>query len=91
MESLRKLIRASAGTGKTFQLSGHFLRKLFEGHRPETILATTFTRKAAGEILGRVLLRLAEAADKRPAAKVLAEQLGMPEVTQETARNFCPA
>ena len=26
-----ELIRASAGSGKTFQLSGHFLQQLFQG------------------------------------------------------------
>jgi ATP-dependent exoDNAse (exonuclease V) beta subunit len=52
---------ASAGTGKTYQLSGHFLRLLFAGVPPERVLATTFTRKAAGEILDRVLSRLLDA------------------------------
>ena len=57
------VIRASAGTGKTFQLSNRFLGLAAAGHPPDHILATTFARKAAGEILDRVLLRLAEAAD----------------------------
>lgn len=82
---MKRLIKASAGSGKTFQLSGHFLRQLFLGDRPETILATTFTRKAAGEILGRVLLRLADAADNPKHAKTLAEFLAPAEVTQETS------
>lgn len=56
------IIRASAGTGKTFQLSNRFLTLLRQGVPSETILATTFTRKAAGEILDRVIGRLAEAA-----------------------------
>jgi len=56
------VIRASAGTGKTFQLSNRFIGLTSLGEPPETILATTFTRKAAGEILDRVLSRLAEAA-----------------------------
>ena len=55
------LYRASAGTGKTYQLSNRFLELLFADVPPEDILATTFTRKAAGEILSRVLLRLAQA------------------------------
>jgi ATP-dependent exoDNAse (exonuclease V) beta subunit len=84
----RTLIRASAGTGKTFRLSGHFLTQLFNGHAPESILATTFTRKAAGEILGRVLLRLADAADNDATAKELGRQLKLPsgKVTQKTAQ-----
>ncbi|MDR1492943.1 MAG: UvrD-helicase domain-containing protein [Planctomycetaceae bacterium] len=60
------LIKASAGSGKTFQLSNRYLQLIFQGVPPETILATTFTRKAAGEILDRILQRLAEAAfDKK--------------------------
>ena len=60
--SPHKVIRASAGSGKTFALSSRYLKLLRLGAEPDEILATTFTRKAAGEILGRVLLRLAEAA-----------------------------
>ncbi|MFV0445837.1 MAG: UvrD-helicase domain-containing protein [Planctomycetaceae bacterium] len=56
-----ELIRASAGTGKTYQLSGQFIDRL-RITEPERVLATTFTRAAAGEILERVLLRLAQAA-----------------------------
>lgn len=56
------VILASAGTGKTYQLTGRFIRLLAMGVKPGAILATTFTRKAAGEILGRVLTRLASAA-----------------------------
>jgi len=61
------LISASAGSGKTYQLAGRFLRVLLEpesgGGRvdPTTVLATTFTRAAAGEILSRVLSWLARA------------------------------
>jgi len=55
------LIRASAGTGKTYQLSGQFIDRL-RTSPPERVLATTFTRPAAAEILERVLLRLAQAA-----------------------------
>lgn len=62
IEHPHELFLASAGTGKTFQLTNHFLRLLFAGVPPERILATTFTRKAAGEILDRVLERLVEGA-----------------------------
>jgi ATP-dependent helicase/nuclease subunit A len=81
----RHLIRASAGSGKTYQLSGHFLKQLFLGQRPETILATTFTRKAAGEILGRVLLRLALAAEDSRVTEDLRQSLGTSRVTQQSA------
>jgi ATP-dependent exoDNAse (exonuclease V) beta subunit len=54
------VITASAGTGKTFQLSNRFIQLAVEGPL-DAILATTFTRKAAREILDRVLVRLAGA------------------------------
>ncbi|MCC6285268.1 MAG: UvrD-helicase domain-containing protein [Phycisphaerales bacterium] len=56
------LVLASAGTGKTFQLAMHIIRLLARGTPPNSILAVTFTRKAAGEIAQRVLRSLAEGA-----------------------------
>jgi ATP-dependent exoDNAse (exonuclease V) beta subunit len=57
----RELVLASAGTGKTFALSSRMIGLLRRGVPPESLLASTFTRKAAGEILARVLSRLAKA------------------------------
>ncbi len=73
------LVRASAGTGKTYQLTARLLRLLVQRAAPDTILATTFTRKAAGEILHRVLLTLARAADDDEALflEKLREQVGI--------------
>ena len=68
------LIRASAGTGKTFQLSNRFLGLLDEEISPDQILATTFTRKAAQEILDRILERLARAALTAKAPPVTDQQ-----------------
>ncbi len=62
VEARHLVIRASAGAGKTFQLTNRYLRRLLDGTPAEEILAATFTRKAAGEILERVLSRLAKAA-----------------------------
>ena len=62
------IIKASAGSGKTFQLSNQFFEIIFRADGEQTrdkigsILASTFTRKSAGEILDRILNRLAEAA-----------------------------
>jgi ATP-dependent exoDNAse (exonuclease V) beta subunit len=69
------LIRASAGTGKTYQLSGQYIDRL-RITEPDRILAVTFTRAAAGEILERVLLRLAEAALEPEKLRELSQQLG---------------
>ncbi len=68
---------ASAGTGKTFALSSRYLRLLLEGTEPASILATTFTRAAAGEILDRIVQRLAVAACGEEPAAELAKQLGL--------------
>jgi ATP-dependent helicase/nuclease subunit A len=62
-------VRASAGSGKTYRITTCYLEALQAGAAPESILATTFTRKAAGEILGRVLQRLAEEARDDPARR----------------------
>ncbi len=77
-----RVIRASAGTGKTFQLSNRFLKLAVAGQPLDTILATTFTRKAAGEILARVLLRLAQAAASPSQARELATHLDEPGLDQ---------
>ncbi len=70
------LIRASAGTGKTFQLSNRYLALVADGQPLDGILAATFTRKAAGEILNRILTRLAEAALDPDKAAELAGHVG---------------
>jgi exodeoxyribonuclease V beta subunit len=46
---------ASAGSGKTFALSVRYLSLLFMGESPATILAATFTNKAAAEMRQRVI------------------------------------
>lgn len=50
-----QIVRASAGTGKTYQLTNRYLKMVNEGASPQSILATTFTRKAANEIMQRVI------------------------------------
>mgnify|MGYP005839793677 CR=1 FL=1 len=77
-----KVIRASAGTGKTFQLTNRFIGLLAAGYAPDAILATTFTRKASGEILQRVLLRLAEAGLDAAKAADLAAHVQDPTLDQ---------
>ncbi len=55
------LIEASAGTGKTWTLTGIVLRLLIEAKRaPEQIIATTFTRAAAAEMRERIHARLVD-------------------------------
>ncbi|MCA9211420.1 MAG: UvrD-helicase domain-containing protein [Planctomycetales bacterium] len=71
-----ELIRASAGTGKTYHLSNRYLRLVLDDVPVPQILATTFTRQAAREILDRILLRLAIAAETAGAAADLAMAIG---------------
>lgn len=73
----RELVLASAGSGKTYHISKRLIGLLARGEPPESILASTFTRKAAGEILDRVLERLATAAlDEAEAERLARDVLG---------------
>ncbi len=53
-------VLASAGTGKTWQLVARLTRLLLHDACPDSILAITFTRKAAGEMQERLGARLRE-------------------------------
>jgi exodeoxyribonuclease V beta subunit len=55
---------ASAGSGKTFALSVRYISLLFMGESPRSILAATFTNKAAAEMRERVLKYLQNLGDK---------------------------
>lgn len=48
------MVVAGAGTGKTSVISSRIVRLIEEGVDPNSILALTFTEKAAGEMLDRV-------------------------------------
>lgn len=69
-DALLQIVRASAGTGKTFQLTSRYLQMVQQGASPQTILATTFTRKAANEIMQRVIQNAAQEAIKTPGKTV---------------------
>jgi ATP-dependent exoDNAse (exonuclease V) beta subunit len=79
------LLRASAGTGKTFQLSNRYILLILAGTSPDKILATTFTRKAAGEILTRIFTRLAAATTSETLACELCGEL---KIAPTSARQF---
>jgi hypothetical protein len=77
------VIRASAGTGKTLQLLQRYLSLLNAGASPAQILAVTFTRKAAGEILDRLLVGLAEAVHSATALQALQQQVTGPALDRD--------
>ncbi len=63
---MKSIVTANAGSGKTYLLANRLVRWMIEHSRAhdgaagaDAILAITFTRKAAGEILERVLRHLA--------------------------------
>lgn len=49
------MVSASAGSGKTYQLSRRFLGLVAAGASPASILAVTFSKKAAGEMRERIV------------------------------------
>ncbi len=71
-------VHASAGTGKTWLLVTRIVRLLLAEAPPESILAVTFTRKAAAEMQQRVTERLRElAAATREALDAMLQQYGV--------------
>ncbi|MGA0368273.1 MAG: UvrD-helicase domain-containing protein [Kiritimatiellia bacterium] len=71
-------ISASAGSGKTFQLSRRVLRLLAGQQAPDEIAAYTFSRKAAGEIFDSIVEALCEAASSGEQAARTSEQMQFP-------------
>jgi ATP-dependent helicase/nuclease subunit A len=85
------VLEASAGTGKTSVLVHRYLNLLRAGADPSTILAITFTRKAAAEMRERIVGELAAAAARGEIAgerwRNLREQL--PDIAISTIDAFC--
>ncbi|MBA3545155.1 MAG: UvrD-helicase domain-containing protein, partial [Nannocystis sp.] len=76
-------ILASAGSGKTYQLTNRYLQILARGAAPFSILASTFTRAAAGEIRDRILRTLAESADADDKRHELTRRLQRPGLSRQ--------
>ena len=72
-----QIISASAGSGKTFRLAELLEQKVRGGEvRPDAILATTFTKKAAAELQERVRTRLLAAGLAPQAQQLSASRIG---------------
>ncbi|MGJ8641156.1 MAG: UvrD-helicase domain-containing protein [Opitutaceae bacterium] len=70
-------ISASAGSGKTFQLTNRFIYLLHLTEKPERIIALTFTRTAAGEFFQNIIEKLCDAAEDSNAADALSKSLNI--------------
>ncbi len=68
---MRKVLKASAGTGKTYRLSLEYLAALLNGDNYEEIVVMTFTRKATAEIRERVFQHIEDILRKGEDSKVL--------------------
>ena len=80
------LIRASAGTGKTYALATRYLRLMLLGNvDPAKIVALTFSRAAAQEIYTKILERLWKAAESDDIAKKESEEISK---ASETPRSW---
>ncbi len=73
-----KILKASAGSGKTYRLSKTYIDLLLESREPQPyrhILAVTFTNKATAEMKARILRDLARLAETDPRAQALLTEL----------------
>jgi ATP-dependent exoDNAse (exonuclease V) beta subunit len=67
---------ASAGTGKTYRLVRDIVEAVEGGVEPHRILATTFTKKAAAELAGRIRASLIERGRPDLGAAMLSARVG---------------
>ncbi len=77
--TINKIIRASAGTGKTYRLSLEFIGLLLkfkdQGIHFSEILVITFTKKATAEIRERIFRHLLDITTSTPDGKELVQNL----------------
>jgi ATP-dependent helicase/nuclease subunit A len=70
------VVSAGAGTGKTWRLSTEYVNAAHSGASPARIIATTFTIKAAAELVERVRARLIQEGYAEAAQSALAGLVG---------------
>ncbi len=70
-------LSAAAGSGKTFALSVRYISLLFMGESPSSILAATFTNKAAAEMRQRVVDSLRNLGENEAFLNVVLVETGL--------------
>lgn len=80
-------LEASAGSGKTFALSVRYIALLFLGANPSSIVALTFTKKAANEMKERIYETLLHLEAKKAELGAICELL---DKSQEEVLELCP-
>lgn len=76
------IVKASAGSGKTFRLTGEYIKLLFAGSdNYRHILAVTFTNKATEEMKSRIIKELSLLAGQQPSPHLddIMKYTGLPE------------
>jgi ATP-dependent exoDNAse (exonuclease V) beta subunit len=78
-----QMLVANAGSGKTHALTTRMITLLALGVQPRKIAALTFTKKAAGEFLDAVFLRLTNACKNPDALQKLRADTDIPDLQAE--------
>ena len=82
---VNEVIPASAGTGKTFQLTDKFINLMNQGVKPENIVALTFTNKASAEFFEGILEKLAKSSKHFDDPKLISDITGVHELSSDKA------
>ena len=86
-------VEAGAGAGKTYIIVQRILTQLRNGYKPGSIVVITFTKKAAGELLERILNNLRDAVLKSvdPEEKMILQDAlnSIDDMTISTIHSFC--
>ncbi len=68
---MNKILKASAGTGKTYRLSLEYVASLSQGIDYQEIVVMTFTRKATAEIRERIISHLEDIIKNKNESEIL--------------------
>jgi ATP-dependent exoDNAse (exonuclease V) beta subunit len=83
----RLAIRASAGSGKTYQLTLRIMHLLLLGVDLRSILAVTFTIKAAGEIRERLFCKFVELLHSKESLQRISNEIGFPNIEYDLVKD----